>query len=150
VLRRIFMTGMFELFIDEGTLFRFRLKAPDGTVVAVSRSFPDKRAAVSGISEVREYAGMGLVTDLCPEVPLHGTPAVPPAEGTRQGGTLADLRHTSPAESLPLATAHPDRGAGLHEDGSIDRHRRGPRRHAWAIRGHEELPGQNGQHALKR
>jgi uncharacterized protein YegP (UPF0339 family) len=67
------MTGTFELFIDEDTHFRFRLKAPDGTVVAVSRSFPDKPAAVSGIRDVREYAGMGLITDLCPEVPVHGS-----------------------------------------------------------------------------
>lgn len=72
------MTGMFEVFIDEDTSFRFRLKAPDGTVVAISMSFPDKFAAVCGISDVREFAGMGLITDLCPEVPLHGpSPAVP-------------------------------------------------------------------------
>src|SRR5690242_16321727 len=81
--RRICMTGMFELFIDEDTSFRFRLKAPDGTVVAVSKSFPDKRAAVSGISDVREYAGMGLITDLCPEVPLRGPAPTPPVPVAR-------------------------------------------------------------------
>ncbi len=144
------MTGMFELFIDDGTLFRFRLKAPDGTVVAVSRSFPDKRAAVSGISDVREYAGMGLITDLCPEVPLHGTPAVLPAEGNPQGVAVEDFPRSNPAKSLPLATGRPDRGAGLHEDGSIDGHHRRPRRPAWVIRGHGYLPGQEGQHALNR
>ncbi|WP_307015272.1 YegP family protein [Arthrobacter bambusae] len=69
---------MFELFIDEDTSFRFRLKAPDGTVVAVSKSFPDKRAAVRGISDVREYAGMGLITDLCPEVPYRPASVPPP------------------------------------------------------------------------
>jgi uncharacterized protein len=78
------MTGMFELFIDEDTSFRFRLKAPDGTVVAVSKSFPDKRAAVCGISDVREYAGMGLITDLCPEVPLRGPSTTPPVPVVRQ------------------------------------------------------------------
>jgi uncharacterized protein YegP (UPF0339 family) len=78
------MTGMFELFIDENTSFRFRLKAPDGTVVAISRSFPDKSAAVCGISDVREYAGMGLITDLCPEVPVHGPSPAPPVPGVRQ------------------------------------------------------------------
>jgi uncharacterized protein len=78
------MTGMFELFIDEDTSFRFRLKAPDGTVVAVSRSFPDKPAAVCGISDVREYAGMGLITDLCPEVPLRGPSPTPPIPVVRQ------------------------------------------------------------------
>lgn len=78
------MTGMFEVFIDEDTSFRFRLKAPDGTVVAVSRSFPDKLAAVCGISDVREYAGMGLITDLCPEVPVRGPSPTPPVPAAKQ------------------------------------------------------------------
>lgn len=51
------MTGTFELFTED-MRFRFRLMAPDGTVVALSRSFPDKAAAVAGITAVREYAGM--------------------------------------------------------------------------------------------
>ncbi|MGO4860077.1 YegP family protein [Arthrobacter sp. 2MCAF14] len=68
------MTGTFELFADENMSFRFRLKAKDGTVMALSRSFPDKPAAVAGITAVREYAGMGLITDLCPEIPAHGSP----------------------------------------------------------------------------
>lgn len=59
------MTGMFELFIDARSRFRFRVVAPDGTVMAVSKGFDDKPAAVAGIGEVREYAGMGLITDLC-------------------------------------------------------------------------------------
>ncbi len=75
------MTGVFELFIDEETLFRFRLKSPDGTVVAVSRPYPDKSAAVSGISDVREYAGMGLITDQCPDIPVLGSSAASPAAG---------------------------------------------------------------------
>ncbi|MCA4134070.1 DUF1508 domain-containing protein [Arthrobacter sp. M4] len=61
------MAGTFELFVDVDASFRFRLKAPDGTVVALSMAFPDKAAAVAGISAVREYAGMGLITDLCPK-----------------------------------------------------------------------------------
>ena len=73
------MAGTFELFIDDDMRFRFSLKAPDGTVVAVSRPFPDKPAAVSGIDDVREYAGMGLVNDLCPEVPLRGPSEHPAA-----------------------------------------------------------------------
>lgn len=79
------MAGMFELFVDEDTCFRFRLTAPDGTVMAVSKAFEDKRAAVAGITAVREYAGMGLITDLCPaSIPLNPPAAelpqfVPPA-----------------------------------------------------------------------
>lgn len=60
------MAGMFELFVDAESCFRFRLTAPDGTVMAISRAFDTKSAAVAGIADVREYAGMGHITDLCP------------------------------------------------------------------------------------
>lgn len=59
-----FVAGMFELFVDNDASFRFQLTAPDGTVMAVSRAFPDKAAAVEGIAAVREYAGMGHVREL--------------------------------------------------------------------------------------
>ncbi|MCI0141824.1 YegP family protein [Arthrobacter bambusae] len=60
------MAGIFEVFVDGESLFRFRLKSPDGTVIAVSTPFEDKTAVVAGIAAARECAGMGLVTDLCP------------------------------------------------------------------------------------
>lgn len=60
------MAGMFELFVDAESYFRFRLTAPDGTVMAVSKAFDNKDAAVAGIAAVREYAGMGLITDVPP------------------------------------------------------------------------------------
>jgi uncharacterized protein len=59
------MAGLFELFVDAQSHVRFRLTAPDGTVMAVSKAFDDKPAAVAGIATVREYAGMGHITDLC-------------------------------------------------------------------------------------
>ena len=58
------MTGMFELFTDSDTSYRFRLTAPDGTVMALSKPFPDLPSAVAGIAAVREYAGMGLVAEI--------------------------------------------------------------------------------------
>lgn len=63
------MRGMFELFTGSDSSYRFQLTAPDGTVMAVSKSFPDKRSAIAGIAAVREYAGMGLVTEI--PVPAH-------------------------------------------------------------------------------
>jgi len=66
------VAGKFELFVDARERYRFRLKAADGTVMAVSKDFETKRAAVVGIREVRACAGMGLITDLCP-----GQPAAP-------------------------------------------------------------------------
>lgn len=59
------MAGSFEVFVDADSLFKFRLLAADGTVMAVSQGFEDKRAVAAGIAAVRECAGTGLVTDLC-------------------------------------------------------------------------------------
>lgn len=58
------MTGMFELFTRSDATYQFRVTAPDGTVMALSQPFPDKPSAVAGIAAVREYAGMGLVTEI--------------------------------------------------------------------------------------
>jgi uncharacterized protein YegP (UPF0339 family) len=69
------MAAAFELFHDRDDAFRFRLKTPDGTVIAVSKPFPGKAAAVAGIRAVRECAGTGLITDLCPPTP---SPEEPP------------------------------------------------------------------------
>jgi len=99
------MTGKFELFIDENLCFRFRLKAPDGTVVAISRPFSDKSAAVSGISAVREYAGMGLITDLCPEVPASASSTWPPAVALNTAPAPAAGRISHPPQ--PTAGTHP-------------------------------------------
>ena len=70
------MAGMFELFIDEESAFRFRLTAPDGTIVAVSRPFDTKTDAVAGIAAVREYAGMGLISDHCTTATNAARPGV--------------------------------------------------------------------------
>lgn len=72
------MAGMFELFVDTDAQFRFRLTAPDGTVMAISKAFEDKSSAVAGIKAVREYAGMGLITDLCPATTRQNPAAVAP------------------------------------------------------------------------
>nr|WP_284755643.1 DUF1508 domain-containing protein [Arthrobacter sp. efr-133-R2A-120] len=60
------MAGIFEVFVDGDSFFRFRLKSPDGAVIAVSTQYEDKPAVAAGIAAARECAGMGLVTDLCP------------------------------------------------------------------------------------
>lgn len=60
------MAGLSELFRDGKKSFRFRLKTPDGTVVALSAPFPDNASTVEGIRPAHESAGMGLITDTCP------------------------------------------------------------------------------------
>ena len=80
------MAGMFELFVDAESAFRFRLTAPDGTIMAVSKPFDTKTDAVAGISAVREYAGMGLITDQC----TTSTNAAQPAAWSDPGGQTDD------------------------------------------------------------
>jgi uncharacterized protein YegP (UPF0339 family) len=98
------MAGMFELFNDEESGFRFRITAPDGTVMAVSRSFADKPSAVAGIRDVREYAGMGHITDLCPTPPADAAtgPSSVPNYKTR---TSAGSRDTRLGQSLTWTRA---------------------------------------------
>ncbi|WP_255769929.1 YegP family protein [Pseudarthrobacter sulfonivorans] len=78
------MAGIFEVFLDADSLFRFRLKAPDGTVVAESGAFADKSAVAAGIAVTRECAGTGLITDLSagaapdPLIPAHQPAALRP------------------------------------------------------------------------
>jgi uncharacterized protein YegP (UPF0339 family) len=93
------MTGMFELFTDSDTSYRFRLTAPDGTVMALSRPFPDLPTAVAGIAAVREYAGMGLVTeikapksDAMRQADADGIPVEPSAHRPAHGTHANDPR----------------------------------------------------------
>ncbi|TLM87497.1 DUF1508 domain-containing protein [Pseudarthrobacter sp. NamE5] len=60
------MAGTFELFVDEDSRIRFRLMAPDGSVLAVSGQYPDKHHAAAAIKDVRECAGTGLIRDAAP------------------------------------------------------------------------------------
>lgn len=90
------MAGMFELFNDEDSNFRFRITAPDGTVMATSRPFPDKQSAVAGIRDVREYAGMGHITDMC-LAPASFSAARPVAAAAAYSGTEPRCSYARPA-----------------------------------------------------
>ncbi|GEM_PF-1961293 len=59
------------MFTDEESQVRFTLVAPDGTVLAISGPYPDKRHAAAAIKDVRECAGTGLIKDLCPASARH-------------------------------------------------------------------------------
>jgi uncharacterized protein len=105
------MAGIFELFLDSESHFRFRLKAPDGTVMAVSRGFHDKAAAVAGISAVREYAGMGLISDLCPKSTGNG--AGRSESGRSQFEQVPHGPRDESEERAPAAAGSPSPGAPL-------------------------------------
>jgi uncharacterized protein YegP (UPF0339 family) len=57
------MAGQFEIFTDAESNVRFRLLGADGTVLAISKAYADKRAAADGIMAVRECAGTGLIRE---------------------------------------------------------------------------------------
>ncbi|MET3920038.1 YegP family protein [Arthrobacter sp. UYEF20] len=57
------MAGHFEIFTDAEANIRFRLLGADGTVLAISGSYADKRSAADGIMAVRETAGTGLIKE---------------------------------------------------------------------------------------
>jgi uncharacterized protein YegP (UPF0339 family) len=53
---RTVMAGKFELYTDRADKFRFRLKAGNGQVIAVSEAYETKQAALGGIDSVRANA----------------------------------------------------------------------------------------------
>ena len=50
------MAGKFELYKDKGGKFRFRLKAGNGQIIAVSEAYESKASANNGIASVRKNA----------------------------------------------------------------------------------------------
>ncbi|BAS10548.1 hypothetical protein AHiyo4_39700 [Arthrobacter sp. Hiyo4] len=91
------MAGMFELFLDVESRYRFRLSAPDGTVIAVSRGFTDRPAAVAAIRDARECAATALFTDLGPRRGAEdaGSPAGITAKDGTSVAPIADLKVAS-------------------------------------------------------
>ena len=60
------MAGRFEVFQDpEGpSRFRFRLRADDGSVIAISESLGSIKAVKAAITAVRENAATGFIVDM--------------------------------------------------------------------------------------
>lgn len=50
------MAGKFELYEDKGGKFRFRLKAGNGEIIAVSEAYNTKASAKNGIAAVQKNA----------------------------------------------------------------------------------------------
>jgi len=51
----------FEVFKDKGDQFRFRLKAPNGEIIAVGLSYPDKKSVLKIIASIQEYAPIARI-----------------------------------------------------------------------------------------
>lgn len=58
------MAGKFELYRDKAGEYRFRLKAGNGEVIAVSEGYSSKSAAQNGIDSVRRNAPEATVVEV--------------------------------------------------------------------------------------
>lgn len=54
----------FEIYQDAGRQYRFRLKASNGEIIAVSEAYTTKQSCEYGVSRVKQYAGAADVQDL--------------------------------------------------------------------------------------
>jgi uncharacterized protein YegP (UPF0339 family) len=92
------MAGYFELVDAPDGGYRIRLLDGSGALMAVSVTFPTKRAAVAGVARAREIAGMGLVRDHCKDAVKR--PAVHSTKPARKAATAGAIR-------TPTVPTHP-------------------------------------------
>lgn len=53
--------GKFEVYPAKGKEWRFRLKAPNGRIIAVSEGYKTKNGAINGAISVQNNAGDALI-----------------------------------------------------------------------------------------
>lgn len=58
------MAGKFELYKDKAGAYRFRLKAGNGEVIAISEAYSSKASAQNGIESVRKNAADATVVEV--------------------------------------------------------------------------------------
>ena len=58
------MAGKFEITKDKAGKYRFRLKAGNGEIIAVSEAYETKASAKNGIESVQKNAPEAMVVDL--------------------------------------------------------------------------------------
>lgn len=57
-------TGKFEVYKDKAGEYRFRLKAPNGEVIAISEGYRTKKSCMNGIESVIRNAPNGKIVEL--------------------------------------------------------------------------------------
>lgn len=57
-------TGRYELFKDKAGEYRFRLKAANGEIIAVSEGYKEKKSCLHGIESVRRNAPSIIIDEL--------------------------------------------------------------------------------------
>ena len=56
--------AQFELYMDNAGKYRFRLRAPNNEIIAVSEAYKSKDGALNGINSVRKNAPEAILQDL--------------------------------------------------------------------------------------
>ncbi|MDH5448967.1 MAG: YegP family protein [Candidatus Bathyarchaeota archaeon] len=54
----------FEMYKDAAGEYRFRLRAPNGEIIAISESYRSKDGCKNGIESVKENAPKAIIQDL--------------------------------------------------------------------------------------
>jgi uncharacterized protein YegP (UPF0339 family) len=57
----------FEIYKDAAGEYRFRLRAPNGEIIAVSESYKSKDSCKNGIASVKRNAPKGIIQDVTGE-----------------------------------------------------------------------------------
>ncbi|MCA4135019.1 hypothetical protein [Arthrobacter sp. M4] len=97
------MAGIFELVDAPEGGYRVRLLDGAGALVAVSVTFPTKKAAAMGVAQTREIAGTGLIRDLSHdrrEDPLRQS-SIPISRTHAKNGVARQHRHLHLQSAAP-------------------------------------------------
>jgi len=57
-------SGKFEVYTDKAGEYRFKLKAPNGEVIAVSEGYSSKKSCMNGIESVKKNAPKATIVEL--------------------------------------------------------------------------------------
>jgi uncharacterized protein YegP (UPF0339 family) len=57
------LSGVFEVFYDSLSIFRFHLKAANGEIIAASQFYLSRQSVENGIASVKENAPMAKIID---------------------------------------------------------------------------------------
>ena len=58
------LDGKFEVYKDKAGEYRFKLKAPNGEVIAVSEGYSSKKSCMNGIESVMKNAPKAKIVEL--------------------------------------------------------------------------------------
>lgn len=103
------MAGYFELVDAPDGGYRVKLIDGTGTLMAISVTFPTKRAAAAGVAWAREIAGTGLIRDLSESQdsePLKQPPVRPRLKASKSVGVLGSGRASGTTGQKRARTHH--------------------------------------------